>query len=77
MTDQFDKAQELEQTFRDKALAHQLNRPVEEPDEDEDGNRYCLDCGALIPQDRLDAYPSAVRHVSCQSRKEPQWNMTG
>ncbi|WP_253822632.1 hypothetical protein [Vibrio europaeus] len=42
MTDQFDKAQELEQTFREKAIAHQRTRCIEQPDEDEHGNRYCL-----------------------------------
>ncbi|MGT0149997.1 TraR/DksA family transcriptional regulator [Vibrio metschnikovii] len=50
MTDQFDKAQEEEQEFRDRALAAQLTRPMEQPDEDDEGNRYCLSCGVEIPQ---------------------------
>ncbi len=71
MTDQFDQAQELEQTFRDRAIANQLKRVVETPDEDENGVRYCLGCGIEIPLKRLEAAPQAVRCVSCQSRKEP------
>ncbi len=71
MTDQFDKAQELEQTFRDRAIASQLKRQAEKPDEDENGVRYCLGCGIEIPPKRLEAAPQAVRCVSCQSRKEP------
>ncbi len=70
MTDLFDKAQELEQRQRDQALANQLHRTVEKPDEDKEGIRYCLDCGIDIPQQRLKAEPNAVRCVPCQSRKE-------
>ncbi|MGD8172153.1 TraR/DksA C4-type zinc finger protein [Vibrio sp. TRT 21S02] len=72
MTDQFDKAQELEQLFRDKAINHQLTQCcIEQPDEDEDGNRYCLSCGSVISLERIEVQPNAVRCVSCQSRKEP------
>lgn len=72
MTNEFDQAQELEQMFRDKAIHHQLTqRCTEQPDEDEDGNRYCLSCDATIPLKRIKAQPNAVRCVSCQSRKEP------
>ena len=30
----------------------------------------CLDCGVTIPQARLDAYPMALRCVSCQDAAE-------
>ncbi|PSU46653.1 conjugal transfer protein TraR [Photobacterium frigidiphilum] len=69
MTDQLDKAQEFEQTFREKAIAHQRTRCIEQPDEDEHG-RYCLSCGLTIPLDRLEAAPNAVRCVPCQAGKE-------
>lgn len=70
MTDQFDVAQAVEQEFRDRALAAQLTRPMEQPDEDDEGNRYCLSCGVEIPPERLEVQPTAVRCVSCQTRKE-------
>lgn len=71
MTEQIDKAQELEQLFRDKALENQRKpMPWEVPNEDESGNRYCLNCGIEIPQARLEVQPQAVRCVRCQSRKE-------
>lgn len=70
MTDQFDKAQELEANFRSTAIANQRAKPTEKPDEDDFGNRYCLSCGCVIPPERVMALATAVRCVSCQSRKE-------
>lgn len=32
--------------------------------------RYCVDCGELIPQERLKAIPGAIRCVSCQEAFE-------
>ncbi|KFA96235.1 TraR/DksA family transcriptional regulator [Vibrio sp. ER1A] len=75
MTDQFDKAQELETTFREKAIAHHRSRQTEQPDEDEHGNRYCLSCGGEIPPQRMKAIPNAVRCVSCQSLREPVYGV--
>lgn len=43
--------------------------PAEEPDEDEDGNRYCLDCGDAIPAARV-ASVNAVRCTDCASARE-------
>jgi DnaK suppressor protein len=70
MTDQFDRASELEQEHRDRALAAQRNRPIEEPDEDAHGVRYCLACGDIIPKQRVELVPTAVRCVACQNKKE-------
>ena len=42
---------------------------MEPPDEDDQGNRYCLDCGEAIPQARVDAV-QAVRCVGCAEVKE-------
>ena len=41
----------------------------EDPDEDEQGNRYCLDCGDDIPPERVRAV-NAVRCVACASKRE-------
>lgn len=70
MIDLFDRAQELEQKTRDMAIAHVVNRPNETPDEDADGNRFCLRCGEQISAERLNAAPNAVRCVPCQSVQE-------
>lgn len=70
MTDQFDRAQELETLFRNAAISNRPIQAEEKPDEDEDGNRYCLNCGSVVPPKRIEALPNAVRCVSCQSRKE-------
>lgn len=43
----------------------------EEPDIDENGVRYCLDCAAVIPPERIAvAIPSPVRCVECQTAVE-------
>ncbi|MGL0943370.1 TraR/DksA C4-type zinc finger protein [Vibrio vulnificus] len=71
MTEQIDQAQELEQLFRDRALAsHKKSMSHERPDEDECGNRYCLTCGVIIEPARIKAMPQACHCVSCQARKE-------
>ncbi|MBV7315465.1 TraR/DksA family transcriptional regulator [Shewanella sp. NIFS-20-20] len=70
MTDYLDGAQAVEQAFRDNAIARQLRREVEQPDEDDQGNRYCLSCGNEVPKARLIAWPTAVRCVFCQSLKD-------
>jgi len=70
MADPFDRAQEVEQAFRDSALARQLTHAVEQPDIDSQGRRYCLGCGAEIETERLVAVPTAARCVDCQTAKE-------
>ncbi len=71
MTDEFDRAQDLEMQFRERAISNQLSRHESEtPDEDEDGNRYCLSCGVIIPPERIKAQKDAVRCIDCQTRKE-------
>ncbi|AZQ10146.1 TraR/DksA C4-type zinc finger protein [Shewanella khirikhana] len=70
MTELFEQAQEAEQKFREQAIARQRQRETEAPDEDDEGNRYCLGCGELVVQLRLAACPDAVRCVECQSAKE-------
>ncbi|NVP03172.1 TraR/DksA C4-type zinc finger protein [Photobacterium damselae subsp. damselae] len=70
MTDLFDRAQQLEEMYRDNAIHnHQHRQSREIPDEDEQG-RYCLTCGELIQPARLEANPNAVRCVPWQELKE-------
>ncbi|MGU5685222.1 TraR/DksA C4-type zinc finger protein [Aeromonas allosaccharophila] len=71
MTDLFDRAQKQEQENRDLALANQrARRRIETPDQDAQGNRFCLSCGSHIASERLEAEPDAVRCVPCASRVE-------
>lgn len=64
-----DIAAEYEQRDRDMALARRRAVPMEEPDEDGNGNRYCLDCGEIIPKARVAAV-MAVRCVDCAGHRE-------
>lgn len=68
MSDDFDRASRLETDERERLIAARLNRPAEQPDEDEHG-RYCLDCGETIPPPRVLSI-NAVRCVSCQQCRE-------
>ncbi|WP_226850125.1 TraR/DksA C4-type zinc finger protein, partial [Acidithiobacillus ferrooxidans] len=43
--------------------------PDEEPDEDAQGHRYCLDCSDIIPLERIQAV-QAVRCVTCAAKRE-------
>ncbi|MHB8315628.1 MAG: TraR/DksA C4-type zinc finger protein [Acidithiobacillus ferrivorans] len=43
---------------------------TEQPDVDENGVRYCLDCATAIPEDRIMVQPSAVRCVPCATVRE-------
>ena len=69
--DVFDRAEELEAHHREVSIKAQLEqgREKELPDE-EDGIRYCLDCGMTIDKERLQARPESVRCVDCKSIKE-------
>lgn len=70
MTDLFDRAQQQEQEFRERAIAQARRHPQEQPDQDERGNRFCLSCEEQIADERLQAEPAAVRCVPCQCRLE-------
>jgi len=70
--DEVDLASAREEMAREEAMARiraQLTNPGEDPDEDAEGNRYCLDCGEIIPQGRVVAV-NAVRCVECATRLE-------
>ena len=37
----------------------------------------CIDCGATIPFNRLQAYPTAKRCIGCQEKREKQYAQEG
>lgn len=69
MSDQFDRASELEQSFRDKSIANAREAPKEQAFE-QDGQRLCLSCASVISAKRIEFVPNAVRCAFCQSQKE-------
>jgi len=69
MNDPADNAAEREETDRNLALEAMRSRYQETPEFDEEGNRRCVDCWALIPLMRIDSV-NAVRCVGCQQEKE-------
>ncbi len=64
MTDPVDRAQQLEQEQRDRALARAKQHDVTT------GSIYCEECGEPIPKARREAQPNAVRCIECQQFKE-------
>ncbi len=71
MSDQFDRASELEQHDRDAALAKQQRQSHQnETAFERHGSRYCLTCHCAIAPDRLAVLPAAVRCVDCQQLQE-------
>lgn len=63
MTDQFDRAQELEQMTRDIALQkHRTFKAV--------SRLYCEDCDAPIPEKRRQMIQGVTRGVTCQELEE-------
>jgi DnaK suppressor protein len=70
MTDAVDRASELENKFREQALA--ANKPIAEKPREFDGHRYCLGCDLGLSTQRLLALPNAVRCVDCQTDNEQQ-----
>lgn len=65
MTDQFDRAQELEQMTRDIALQkHRTFKAI--------SAFYCEDCDIPIPEKRRQLIQGVTRCVTCQQRFEMQ-----
>ena len=63
MTDQFDRAQQLEEMAREIALKkHRSFKAV--------SLVYCEDCDALIPEKRRQLIPGVSRCVACQGNHE-------
>ena len=61
--DQFDRAQELDQQYRQQAIAAQVGKssPGATP-----GRTDCIDCERTIPEGRRIAEPGCQRCVACQ-----------
>ena len=65
MTDQFDRAQQLEEMAREIALKkHRTFKAV--------SRVYCEDCDAPIPEKRRQLIPGVNRCVDCQQKYEMQ-----
>ena len=75
MPDEFDNAMAIEERNHAFRLAEAARAararltPTEPPDEDAEGNRYCLDCGDSIPRARVESV-NAVRCVACTALRE-------
>ncbi|MGK9452695.1 TraR/DksA C4-type zinc finger protein [Acidithiobacillus caldus] len=67
--DEGDIASQFEEAERAAAISRLRQGLQEDPDEDDQGNRYCLDCGEIIPPARVQAV-QAVRCVDCASLLE-------
>ncbi len=63
--DQFDKASELEQVAREKALSHQRSKISDEP-----SFSHCVDCGEDIPEARRQAIKGVKTCIDCQEFNE-------
>lgn len=64
--DDLDRAQALEESERDAALARATRPRADEAPFESEGVRVCLDCYEPIARKRLTAQPTAVRCVACQ-----------
>lgn len=65
----FEHAQRMAEKFNEEALQlhHQRQKDSVEPQCIVDGAVLCLVCGSAVPEERLQAVPSACRCVSCQN----------
>ena len=68
MTDFVDYAQEMEEEHRAKSINKKLKE--QETIFSEKGETECIDCGVIIPEARLQAFPSAKRCIDCQTFSE-------
>lgn len=64
MTDQFDKAQEVEQQQRDIALQRRFQGTYQP------SRSHCIDCDEPIPQQRQQMVKGCQRCIDCQQQYE-------
>lgn len=87
LADPIDRATRQEEEDRTQAIAAQLRsiQSAEAPDEDAAGIRYCLDCGDVIPAERILAVRQAlklevvrcVKHAALRERLQHLRNQPG
>jgi DnaK suppressor protein len=65
VSNEFDRAQELEEFDRDLALRAHMARQAQEA-----GNGICIDCREPIEAKRLEAVPTALRCMDCQTGED-------
>ncbi len=73
MTDIFDRASELEEKTRERALAAQAQRAALTGKTVDDSATECQECGEDIPLKRRAAMPGCQRCITCQTRKEKEF----
>lgn len=76
MADEADIATEQSELEMAIFQAQRASTRSEQPDEDDAGNRYCLDCGDEIPAERVAAV-QAVRCVYCAEIRERKSRFQG
>ncbi|MEY2343224.1 TraR/DksA C4-type zinc finger protein [Acidithiobacillus sp. IBUN Pt1247-S3] len=69
MADEADIAGQMQEQEMALLMAQRAGSRTESADEDDAGNRYCLDCGEIIPPARVQAV-QAVRCVHCSNKRE-------
>jgi len=70
--DDIDRAQQLEQSHRERSIKNA--RIAEGHQQNKIGDRiFCIDCDTEIPDERLEASPHACRCISCQESHELGW----
>ncbi len=69
MADDADFATRLQEQEMCMLMAQRSTTRPELPDEDDQGNRCCLDCADIIPPERV-RIVGAVRCVHCAGKRE-------
>jgi len=68
--DLVDIAQEREEKLRQEAILRHFNNFNKNSAVELKWPKFCIDCGSLIPFERLEAVPGAIRCCPCQKKKE-------
>ena len=68
-------AQDIAEVSRDAAELQEVDGALARVDDGTYGT--CLECGAVIPLARLEAYPAAVRCIACQEHLEAAMRRAG